>query len=177
MSCNGSSCGANGVAQPRAPRSSTPSTTGRASTAAYCKQSHADPKGAAAPPPAYTAALSVHRQQHLLVPAPSEVARAAASALLKIEKQALHTSYTSKAWPKFLLADAAVSTPVFAPPVMPVHDTRLRFGRCHALPNRNAYLYVFYTGLPERSSIRGEDDTSPWGLRNDSFASTSRQTG
>ena len=43
-------------------------------------------------------------------------------------KQALHTSYTSKAWPKFLLADAAVSTPVFAPPMMPVHDTRLRFG-------------------------------------------------
>ena len=68
------------------------------------------------------------RQQHLLVPAPSEVARAATSALLKIGKQALHTSYTSKVWPNCLLADAAVSTSVFAPPVMPVHDTRLRFG-------------------------------------------------
>ena len=68
------------------------------------------------------------RQQHLLVPAPSEVARAAASTLLKIGNQVLHTSYTSKAWPKFLIADAAVSTPVFAPPLMPIHDTRLRFG-------------------------------------------------
>ena len=73
------------------------------------------------------------------MPAPSEVARATASALLKIGKQALHTSYTSKAWPKFLLADAAVSTPVFAPPLTPVHDTRLRFVGVMRF-ERNAYL-------------------------------------
>ena len=100
------------------------------------------------------------RQQHLLVPAKSEVARAAASTLLKIGNQALHTSYTSKAWPKFLLADAAVSTPVFAPPLMPILDTRLRFGGVMRFRTKRI-SHVLYTGLPERSSICGEDDSSP----------------
>ena len=116
------------------------------------------------------------RQQHLLVPAPSEVEQAAASAVHKIGKQALHTSYTSKAWPKFLLADAAVSTPVFVPPLMPIHDTRLRFGGVMRFRTKRTSQRPLHR-LPERSSICGEGDSSPWGLRNDSFAPTSRRTG
>ena len=100
------------------------------------------------------------RQQHLLVPAPSEVEQAAASAVHKIGKQALHTSYTSKAWPKFLLADAAVSTPVFVPPLMPIHDTRLRFGGVMRFRTKRTSQRPLHR-LPERSSICGEDDSSP----------------
>ena len=78
--------------------------------------------------PAYTAALSVHGnstswcQRH---PRQRELLRQHFSKLGN-RPSTPHTH--PQAWPEFLLADAALSTPVFEPPVMPVHDTRLRLG-------------------------------------------------
>ena len=153
----GPRAGANGVAQPRAPRSNTPSTTGRAPTAASCKQSHADPKDLHTQRPSLCTATA---------PPGASAIRGSASCCVSTSQNweaSLATPHTHpRAWPEFLLADAAVSTPVFEPPVMPVHDTRLRFGGVmrfrtkrisHRLLHRIPWMDPAYVG--EKAARRG----------------------